>query len=823
MKKSRLVAGQTFGLVAWLESTRVELPLKAVECRFHVTGNVASVDLDQIYHQDAGEPLDFIYTFPLPAGAAVYRCEVSINGRIIRAIVETEESARAMFLAHRARGQRAVLVEMERKNLFTLTLGNLQPEDLIVVRFAWFQVLERAGDGLRLRVPTCPGVRYIPGRPLLRASSGTGVAPDTDRVPDASRISPPRIDALHPDAAYFSVNGSLSAGDIESGSLTSPSHCVCVREEPTALKVELASRGSVPDRDFVLAWREPKARALVSQGWRWTEGKEAYALVQLRAAVTVAVAEGFPQDFYFLVDRSSSMSGAKWNATCAALRQFVRLLGPQDRVWITLFESSYQDFSEKPLPAPDVFADAGFRAMKLLGVAGGTELLPAAAHVLQQAAKHSADRHASVVLITDGQVGDEDAIYRCFQGAPSLRLHAFGIDSAVNDAFLTTLAAQQGGGCWLQTPDDDIAGMITALGDRLRRPVLTDLAADGLWEPGRSRWPDLCAREVVTIALRGPAADALELSGRLSDGREHRFAVALEPTENEAVKLLWARERIASLLARDRPQEAIALARKHNLVCAGAAFIAWDEAEKVPIAHATCIQPSLEFVEFFEKSPTASWSDAPNFFLESPESIRDQREWTPQNVFLRLLRGLDAPSEKIEGLVAWTELDDEQSDARRDALTQAANQLSMIVPKAPPELLNILRPQLLQAIEGSPEDLLKWIDEMATFVIQVSDARDLLSEAQVPPEVIDQLILWTVEGDRFRFDRGVELHRFASAFIQAPLLARDQKQCLRDFLEGIVGRETMAYVAASRWQPSLGDHAQNQDQSPTRANPYAEI
>jgi hypothetical protein len=31
----------------------------------------------------------------------------------------------------------AALVEMERGNLFTLSLGNVQPDDIIVIRFAY--------------------------------------------------------------------------------------------------------------------------------------------------------------------------------------------------------------------------------------------------------------------------------------------------------------------------------------------------------------------------------------------------------------------------------------------------------------------------------------------------------------------------------------------------------------------------------------------------------------------------------------------------------------------------------------------------------------
>ncbi len=153
-----------YGIAAWLEETRVALPLKGIECRFDVSGDIVSVEIDQIYHQSAGRPLDCTYTFPLPAGAAVYCCELQVNDRTIRARVEEEREARMIYQQKKAEGRRAALVEMERENLFTLSLGNLQPDDVAVVRFAYFQTVERMEDLLSLRIPVCPGIRYIPGR-----------------------------------------------------------------------------------------------------------------------------------------------------------------------------------------------------------------------------------------------------------------------------------------------------------------------------------------------------------------------------------------------------------------------------------------------------------------------------------------------------------------------------------------------------------------------------------------------------------------------------------------------------------------------------------
>jgi hypothetical protein len=45
-------------------------------------------------------------------------------------------------------------------------------------RFAYFEELDAWKDELALQIPFSPGVRYIPGEPLLRSNSGKG-ATDT--------------------------------------------------------------------------------------------------------------------------------------------------------------------------------------------------------------------------------------------------------------------------------------------------------------------------------------------------------------------------------------------------------------------------------------------------------------------------------------------------------------------------------------------------------------------------------------------------------------------------------------------------------------------
>ena len=187
------------------------------------------VEIEQVFHQSAGRPLDVTYSFPLPSKAAVYRCEMVVNDRTIRAKVVEQEDARGIARQKRAEGRRTALVEMERGNLFTLSLGNVQPDDVIVIRFAYFEELDAWKDELALQIPFNPGVRYIPGEPLLRSNSGRGATDDTDQVPDASRISPPRIDQMHPDAARLSLSGKLDGRDVDLCSISSPTHATAVR------------------------------------------------------------------------------------------------------------------------------------------------------------------------------------------------------------------------------------------------------------------------------------------------------------------------------------------------------------------------------------------------------------------------------------------------------------------------------------------------------------------------------------------------------------------------------------------------------------------
>src|SRR6185436_12889908 len=81
-----------------------------------------------------------------------------------------------------------------------------------------------------------------------------------------------------------------------------------------------------------------------------------------------------------------------------------------------------------------------------------------------------------IVLVTDGQVGNEDHILR--EIAPSLknvRVFTLGIDQAVNAGFLKRFAGVGGGLCELVESEDRLDAVMAKVHRRIGTPVATDL------------------------------------------------------------------------------------------------------------------------------------------------------------------------------------------------------------------------------------------------------------------------------------------------------------------------------------------------------------
>lgn len=102
-------------------------PLESARLEGRAEGGIAVITLTQTYHNPYEEPLEVVYTLPLPADGAVIGYTVRMGEKVIRGEVEPREKAEADYRKAIAEGRTAGLLEQDRADTFQQRLGALPP------------------------------------------------------------------------------------------------------------------------------------------------------------------------------------------------------------------------------------------------------------------------------------------------------------------------------------------------------------------------------------------------------------------------------------------------------------------------------------------------------------------------------------------------------------------------------------------------------------------------------------------------------------------------------------------------------------------------
>jgi Ca-activated chloride channel family protein len=265
------------------------------------------------------------------------------------------------------------------------------------------------------------------------------------------------------------------------------------------------------------------------------------------------------RDVVVLVDASASMSGWRLPAARRAAARIIDTLTPRDRFTVLPFADA--------VTRPD-WAAAGlveatdrnrFRAIEHLlttPAAGNPRLLPA----LKTAANLLIDpnRRSTLLVITAGQVGNEDQIATFTPRIGGVTIHTLGIGSTVNAGLLRQLADLGRGEMVLAETEEALDDVTPTLRRLLGPPLLTNLnlAADGMQLLTNtitpSRPPDVFSANSVVISgrFRGRPTGSIVVSGTGPDGRPWASRVTAHPVGGPALTQLWARAFLTELQQR---------------------------------------------------------------------------------------------------------------------------------------------------------------------------------------------------------------------------------------------------------------------------------
>lgn len=569
---------------------RLALPLQRIDLDTYVTGSVAETTVTQVFHNPFAEPIEAVYAFPLPADGAVDDFALTAGPLRVRGQIRERGEAKQIYEAAKTEGKTAALLEQERPNIFTQSVANIPPGQAIEIEIHVVHEVRQQAGLYELALPTAIGPRFIPGAPLPRPSSGTGLAPDTDVVPDASRITP----AEPAPCADLDVHVTILGGH-EPELVRAKHHRIRLDRRDARAEVHLAEGPTFPNRDFVLSWRtagpEPRAALLAQR-----EGGGGYFTLVVQPPTAARDDMIRPRELIFLIDTSGSMQGWPIQAVKRVIGDALTQMREGDVFQIVDFNDQASSLGAGFIAADDAGRKLGQGYIDGRAASGGTMMNAGIDLALRL--PRDPERVRYVLLLTDGYIGNELQIFRSVEAQlGDSRLLSVGIGSSTNRYLLDGAARVGRGVATYVEHEPDAEAAASQFYARIARPVLTDIEIDwgdlAVTDVVPARIPDVFAGQPVVVFGRftGAPNGKAKLRGKLGKapvevGLRLDFA---DGQDHTGIESMWARRRIddiqgyptdANLFGGDKEavkKKVIELSLKHRVLTQHTAFVAVAE------------------------------------------------------------------------------------------------------------------------------------------------------------------------------------------------------------------------------------------------------
>lgn len=517
--------GRTMGMYS---KAGAALPMLDSKVEITVRGPIVETIVTQKFENRTDRATEATYIFPLPVDAAVSAMAIHYGARTIRGAIETRDRAQVRYEAAVRAGVAAAVLDQERPDVFTQTVTAVPAHGAIEVTLRYDAVARFSAGTWELTLPMVVAPRYVPGAATGRPTSGTGRSPDTERAPDASRVTPggapgaggPTRVTIHFDEAIAAV--------------TSPTH------ELIGGKTDASFVDPRSDHDAIVRWQTSSAAA----GWVEASADGGYAAVVVAAPPPGPRAPG--GKILLVLSRAATMRGDADAVTRPLVRALLGALDGSDR--ISVIGSDRLGWSA-PADAMSAIDQAWSRP-------------PTAFDLTRQLASARTDG-ASIVLISDGLVADDRAVVMAASSL-GVSIHVIGVGPAPARGLLTEIAGTTGGTIRFAIPGDDVTVLAKA--------VVFDATTAAA--PLTVNWGTLVAREVVPGRLpRLGTGQAMVVLARIkraqaANARARGELFAIEPiqatrglggatTTAGPLARRWARGRLDELLVGPRNESAV--------------------------------------------------------------------------------------------------------------------------------------------------------------------------------------------------------------------------------------------------------------------------
>ncbi|MFO8013550.1 MAG: VIT domain-containing protein [Phycisphaerae bacterium] len=613
----------------------VACPLKHTDVEAEISGFIARVTVTQVFHNPLDETIEAVYVFPLPHKAAVDDMTMVVGEKRIVGVIKRRAAAREIYEDAVRRGATAALLEQERPNIFTQSVGNIDPGQEVRIEISYVDVLEYDMGVYAFHFPMVVGPRYIPGKPTsktpkvpeelkgkvgtleeskgggeggsadpssrnpkseTRNPSGTGWSPDTDRAGDASRITPPVLKPGMRSGHDIRLSVWLDAG-VPIQDLKSPNHKVRMdRQGPTRATVDIAKADAIPNKDFRLEYAVVGEKPEMAVLTHTDPAGNGYFMLMVQPREDERLAGSPPRELSFLIDVSGSMRGDKTAKVREAMGHLLKLAGPADTLQVITFAGNSAKVFEKPVPCTEANVAQALKVTEGLRGSGGTEMLKGVKMAINDPLDPK--RVRIVIMLTDGFIGNEAEIIeevgrRC---GDHVRFWCIGIGQSPNRMLTDGVARQGGGMAKVLGLNDDALPMTQEIMYRIHRAQLAGVRIDWgdlkVWETYPARIPELWAGRPIILFGRyepGSGRDTITVRGKV-EGEPAAWPLAVHlpvrEVRHDVLAKVWARRKIEELMhttfyaGSPEVKEAVTqVALEYRLMSQYTSFVAVDESD----------------------------------------------------------------------------------------------------------------------------------------------------------------------------------------------------------------------------------------------------
>lgn len=535
--------------------------------RLEVTGNICGeyieYTISQDYKNTTGENIEGVYSFPAPATSLITGLEVNLGGRNLKAMVEDREAVLRTLEESKEEGINTLSLEQKDDEYFTITIGNILPNEKVNVKISYMDQLTYEDDTLSLYVPSIVEPVYY------------------------------REDEEAEEGEELDFYLSLLVESYSKMIVKSPSHKIKVEREDDTLSKVTVQKGQTLDHDFILTLREEKPQIAAGMGYSFFEEEMEKSILMLKLApVLPDIPVEYTTNYHFILDTSVSMDGFKLEEAKNAMLIALRSLEEGDTFNLMAYNEEVYKFSEwgKVKYTKENLA-AATEWIEGLTTREGECTFEALKDAIREAEEEEVE--TTIFLFTDDVVAEEDEILEYVRtNVGDHRIFPIGMDTEVNSYFINRLAEVGNGRPEFIEEGERIDDIILRQFNRIHNPQLDvteidfgDMVVERTY-PGTITY--LYDREPFTIfaLVEGSIEGRIEIKG-IVDEVDYTMHIDLDKLEIEEnsklIQKVWARKRMESLVEKERSargveqeqirEEILALSKTHSILSSETSFI----------------------------------------------------------------------------------------------------------------------------------------------------------------------------------------------------------------------------------------------------------